>query len=126
MKVCNQPGCPELVDRKRTHCEAHTVEGHNWHTSTHKNPAGWKRIRRSILKRDGHTCVLCGLRATHVDHLIPTAWGGDPTQFSNLRALCSGCHKKKTILENQIGRKLLKVGDDERRALIAEHISQWQ
>lgn len=50
-------------------------------------------LRKSILRRDGHTCRYCGDRAEYVDHVVPWSFGGtdDP---SNLVAACYVCNSK--------------------------------
>jgi len=53
--------------------------------------ARWKRVRLTILERDGHTCQLCGRPADTVDHIQPAAYGGDDSP-ENLRALCRSCN----------------------------------
>lgn len=56
----------------------------------------WKRLRLVVLERDDHTCqirgVRCTLKATHVDHVIPLALGGDAYNLDNLRAACAQCN----------------------------------
>jgi 5-methylcytosine-specific restriction protein A len=53
----------------------------------------WKQIRLVVLKRDNHTCQICGTPgANTVDHIVPLRqdWARrlDPT---NLRAACARC-----------------------------------
>lgn len=54
----------------------------------------WKRQRKRVLDRDGHTCVYCGDVATSVDHVIPRVNGGDDT-MDNLVASCTRCNSRK-------------------------------
>ena len=58
----------------------------------------WNYIRKCILRRDKWTCVLCGACAKQVDHIQELADGWSFSDFSNLRSLCSPCHKAKTQL----------------------------
>ena len=58
---------------------------------------GWSTIRRTIRRRDKWTCVLCGARATDVDHIIELVDGGSFHDPANLRSLCRECHKAKTL-----------------------------
>jgi hypothetical protein len=58
-----------------------------------------RKLRVTVLKRDGFRCVVCGRRpAEHVDlelhvhHLIPWRLHG-PTAEENLITLCGTCHK---------------------------------
>jgi 5-methylcytosine-specific restriction endonuclease McrA len=62
---------------------------------TQPMPRGWRRIRARILDRDAHTCYVCGLFATEVDHVVPVASGGTDDEL-NLRAICTTCHRRKT------------------------------
>lgn len=58
----------------------------------------WRKLRAVILQRDGYTCKVprngrpCGAHATHVDHIVPRADGGDMWDPSNLRAACAPCN----------------------------------
>lgn len=68
-------------------------------------PRGWNRIRKIILERDP-ICQIgvnqitmnrhprCTVESTEVDHILPRENGGteDP---SNLRGVCSNCHKHR-------------------------------
>lgn len=57
-----------------------------------------RKLRASILERDGHACVLCGA-SSHTDehvvlvihHVRPKGMGG-PTLPENLLTLCQSCH----------------------------------
>ncbi|HXF71674.1 MAG TPA: HNH endonuclease [Actinomycetota bacterium] len=66
-------------------------------------PEGWDRLRREVLERDSWRCYHCGGPATEVDHIVPAQRGGtdDP---SNLAAICSRCHARKTGREAQAAR----------------------
>ncbi|TDB26365.1 HNH endonuclease [Stenotrophomonas sp. ATCM1_4] len=65
----------------------------------------WRRLRDRILVRDRYLCQ-CGecqagglpLLADEVDHIIPIAEGGTDEE-SNLQAMSSVCHAKKTAEE---------------------------
>ena len=69
----------------------------NWTTSTRRTrlPAGWARLRRQVLRRDGSICQICGDRATEVDHIVP----GDDHGMWNLQSLCTPCHRTKSSRE---------------------------
>lgn len=56
----------------------------------------WRYIRRCIIRRDKGKCVLCGSWASEVDHIIEMADGGSFHEWTNLRSLCTPCHKAKT------------------------------
>lgn len=56
--------------------------------------AGWAKIRKAILDRDGRACRICGndgdgtaLNAHHID------WDRGHNQTANLVTLCRDCHQ---------------------------------
>ncbi len=55
----------------------------------------WRRIRESVLRRDGYECQIqgptCTQTASAVDHIVPHAYGGDDS-YGNLRAACKPCN----------------------------------
>jgi len=59
----------------------------------------WTTVKGAVFSRDKGTCQQCGKRAPHVqievDHIIPVVKGGDD-RLSNLRLLCTDCHKAET------------------------------
>jgi 5-methylcytosine-specific restriction endonuclease McrA len=68
----------------------------------------WRRIRQTVINRDG-CCQRCGTeeRLT-VDHIVPRVLGGDDS-LSNLQVLCSHCNSSKggrffESAKTQIGR----------------------
>lgn len=63
-------------------------------------PPNWKTIRRRILQRDNHRCVICGEPATEVDHVI----AGDDHAPVNLRSLCVHHHRRKSSVEGNAAR----------------------
>lgn len=61
-------------------------------------------LRSAILKRDNHTCVVCGLedksgKSLCVDHIVPFSKGGKATE-SNGQTLCITCNNKKKDKSN--------------------------
>ena len=54
----------------------------------------WRKLRKRVLMRDAGACQICGLEATHVDHVIPRRLGGDDS-MDNLQALCRSCNLSK-------------------------------
>ena len=47
-----------------------------------------KKLRITILDRDGWQCAMCGGPADTVDHIIPRVKGGDMWATDNLQSLC--------------------------------------
>ncbi len=78
-------------------------------------PINWVRLRRHVLKRDGHVCrqvehgVRCCQPANQVDH-IGDRHDHDP---ANLQALCSRHHALKT---SQQGLEALRARPKQERA----------
>jgi len=56
--------------------------------------AKWRKLRQSIIKRDG-CCQMCGTEERlSVDHIVPRHLGGDDNP-NNLQVLCSSCNSSK-------------------------------
>jgi 5-methylcytosine-specific restriction endonuclease McrA len=73
----------------------------------HDLPPNWPSIRRRILRRDGHRCVVrdpygkrCSEPATDVDHIRP----GNDHSDSNLRSVCEWHHDRKSAREGAAAR----------------------
>lgn len=53
-------------------------------------------VRMAILERDDHSCQECGSKERlEIDHVIPLAKGGHPTDPDNLQVLCRSCNVRK-------------------------------
>ena len=108
MKVCAQPGCPELTTSSR--CPAHTRAP--WANAEQRRPnvprgRALQARNARILQRDHGVCHVCGLPgADKVDHVIPQAEGGseDDTNLAAIHA--TPCHEAKTRAEALRGRGL--------------------
>ena len=63
--------------------------------SRYYGTAAWKRLRAEVLRRQP-VCATpgCGLRAVHVDHIVPRSKGGADA-LPNLRGLCPQCHNMR-------------------------------
>ena len=56
--------------------------------------AKWRKIRQSVINRDG-CCQMCGTEERlSVDHIVPRHLGGDDNP-TNLQVLCSSCNSSK-------------------------------
>ena len=55
----------------------------------------WKKLRISVLSRDGYICAYCGQEATTVDHVVAISKGGAMYDMENLVACCSRCNSMK-------------------------------
>lgn len=81
-----------------------------WATSDRRErlPPDWPRLRAQVLAEAGHRCEntkkdgrRCWDKATEVDHIV----AGDDHSRSNLRAICTWCHRRKSALEGVEARK---------------------
>lgn len=105
-KLCNHPGCVDLVPAGTRCCTEHHQAG--WNRSPRTASAGrtgnraWREQRAKVLQRDGHQCQLrlpgCTVIATEVDHVIAVHLGGGDAN-TNLQAACHPCHVRKTATE---------------------------
>lgn len=75
---------------------------HQWKGGTIEYGQGWWRIRRQALRRDDHTCQLCGISRTDlgqepdVHHIRPVRTFDDPEDahtLENVVCLCRRCHR---------------------------------
>lgn len=104
-KQCAHPDCTTRITGK-TFCPTHTNHwtSHGRTESSKVTATGrWKRLRRTILDRDAHTCQIrtpgtCTHTATVVDKIRTPTQGGNPYDPTNLRAACKPCndHKART------------------------------
>ena len=54
-----------------------------------------EKIRKTIIKRDGKKCKICGSRRQlEIDHINPIAMGGT-NDLNNLQVLCRHCNRSK-------------------------------
>jgi 5-methylcytosine-specific restriction protein A len=104
MKVCNVPGCPELVPGGTGRCPDHRrAAEHARGNATQRgySSRGHQRFRAAVLRRDP-ICVVCQRAASTVADHWPTsrreleAGGKDPNDPRHGRGLCASCHGKET------------------------------
>lgn len=100
-RPCSTPGCSQLLAPGAS-CPTH--RRHARRTSTSKRggyDSGWQRFRRRYLYENAW-CVLCGARATDVDHYprsraqLIDAGESNPDQPRFVRSLCHRCHSRET------------------------------
>ncbi|MET8382483.1 HNH endonuclease [Streptosporangium canum] len=102
-RICNESRCI-AVEHYRGKCKEHQPKDirKSWTRTSARNksrPGDWKKRKRIALKRDNYRCYLCGrIGAGEVDHVLSVAKGGTH-DVSNLRAICSVCHTKKSKRE---------------------------
>ncbi|MEU4570849.1 hypothetical protein [Micromonospora sp. NPDC023956] len=107
LKVCSQPGCPDLTDTGR--CTDHRRQAEQARGTSSQRGYGsrWARRRADYLRRNP-TCALDGERATVADHWpvsrrdLVAQGVTDPDADHRLRPLCAPCHGRQTA-EHQPG-----------------------
>jgi len=84
-------------------------KGISYRTRDEKNPA-WKGgtdkwFKKRVLKRDNHTCQICGLKDDEImvmDHIKPKSIYPELRhEITNLQTLCPNCHARKTNAEKK-------------------------
>jgi 5-methylcytosine-specific restriction endonuclease McrA len=94
-----QPAAPRVRRRPTKHSSS------GWATYKAKHPeraafyasSTWRVMRDSYLKANP-TCIVCGGRASHADHVISIALGG--SQDGQLRSMCAKHHLEKTVRDS--------------------------
>lgn len=112
-RPCRHAGCHALVRDGSGYCPAHQADKkagrfadpRRGSSSERGYGATWRKLRDHVMRRDCGLCQPCKeagrvTAATHVDHIVPKCEGGGDDE-SNLRAICSACHKTKTASEAQ-------------------------
>ena len=99
--VCSTPGCPQFAVR-RGQCAAHARASQSAYDASRGGRQargygrGWEKARLAVPERDSWTCQIrgprCTVRATTVDHIVPTIRGGAHLDERNLRAACGPCN----------------------------------
>lgn len=107
-KICSVPGCPEIVENSNGKCPHHRRKAQKAADKRTGRVRGsrWMVIRKQVLReqpfcRDGRVCSHRAMSA-EVDHIVPLAFGGHPTDRSNLQGICHKCHVEKTREEQKL------------------------
>jgi 5-methylcytosine-specific restriction protein A len=98
---CTTPLCPNPVASGRCPaCQAKADARYERAGKAIYNTARWRRLSRRVLD-ERPICQTrgCRARSAEVDHVIAIEDGGDPWDETNLAALCSPCHGRKTRAE---------------------------
>ena len=116
-KICNHPGCNELVPMTERYCLAHKrdvkkkrdqsydKDRRNKEFDKFYHSADWKKMRNFVMLEHGGLCCQCAridmtVPADVVDHIIPIEvdWNAR-LKRENLQPLCHHCHNKKTAAD---------------------------
>lgn len=109
MKVCAEPGCPELT--RSTYCDEHRLARRR--ASDRRRPnstargydASWTRTRALYLKHhpicEDTCCHELAVEVHHLDGRGPSGPLGH--EWSNLEALCKAHHSQRTAAEQPGG-----------------------
>ncbi|MCP9205513.1 HNH endonuclease [Streptomyces sp. NEAU-Y11] len=108
---CTDPECSELAT-KRGRCDKHQPipwAGRDDKASRYGISSGtWRKLKRRITARDNGCCYRCGADQADtgpdddpfvLDHIVPIAEGGSPTDLDNLGLLCPDCDQVKSRAE---------------------------
>lgn len=115
--ICRRVGCGATIALPGF-CERHKTESVGWNrthqgkTSTERGYGSkWRKVRERVMLRDCGLCQICiraGVirSASEVDHITNKAtaraagWTEEQIDDeTNLQAVCSPCHKTKTLTE---------------------------
>lgn len=113
LRICGEPGCPELVSHGR--CSRHersSSGGWKGHDGTApKRIAGRKlqHLRQQLFANEPF-CRLCHTRVASIrDHIIPLAEGGTESP-ENIQPICQRCSDTKSYEESVRGRMRVQNG----------------
>jgi 5-methylcytosine-specific restriction protein A len=99
-RQCAEPGCSGRTFQG-SRCQRHARVWVGGQPSSGYG-ARWARLRAQVLAEEPQ-CRLCGAPATEVDHIQAKAFGGTDDR-SNLQALDTACHKRKTAADSRLGK----------------------
>jgi 5-methylcytosine-specific restriction endonuclease McrA len=106
-KICNHPGCNELIPLLERYCPQHKKEQPKPFSSAIRlsndlkyHTTQWRKLRAKILKEQPN-CFKCGSRINlEVHHIIPTRENKELFFDENsLVVVCRNCHRIITFRE---------------------------
>lgn len=110
-RVCNVPGCGEVVANNNGKCAHHRMKARKAADKRTGRIRGsrWTALRRQVLRdqpfcHDGRSCAHKAT-SVEVDHITPLSLGGHPTSRDNLQGICRACHEQKTREEQDVYRR---------------------
>jgi len=118
LKPCAYPGCPALTDGR--FCPAHAKQSAQEYERYRRDPetrrrygSAWRRVRARYIAAHPlcEECLRAGrlTPAREVHHVLPLSAGGTHDE-TNLMSLCSSCHSRITLAENNRHRKQSEPG----------------
>jgi 5-methylcytosine-specific restriction protein A len=109
---CRWRGCPQRAQRDGL-CEEHRRQRNreynlqrkadpNSNSDFYRSPE-WRALRKAYIQANP-CCEVCRengreVVATTVDHRVPIRQGGASLEWSNLQAMCTSCHSRKSARE---------------------------
>lgn len=100
IRLCGTPGCSNQATYRGL-CTEHSQMRER---SSHPNrrvygKRRWRILRRAVITANP-MCTACHENmSTDADHITPISAGGAPYDPTNIQALCSTCHGRKTKRE---------------------------
>jgi 5-methylcytosine-specific restriction protein A len=114
VKICNYPGCNNLIQPSEKYCANHKNEPASPFSSAIRyneelyQTARWRSLRKKILKEQSH-CLYCGsTECLQVHHVVPPR-GNEELFFNenNLIVVCAACHR--IITNREIGKRQREI-----------------
>ena len=96
---CGETVCKEIIDIRRSQSNRKKKNKRREKGTIYRGVNS--TIRKKVLKRDDHHCVICGGDdQIQVHHIVPASQGGS----DNLRNLITLCHKDHDLVHEDIGK----------------------
>lgn len=113
--ACSQPGCPKYAHyrgRCKEHMRAFNAQQDTWQHEFYYTPA-WRALKKRV-REEEPLCRSCLSRGVHnfsqeCDHIIPIDVAPELRLVrDNIQALCKSCHSRKTRIEMNTTRDLMR------------------